>query len=84
MDRGVLAAIKLLPRHKKEIQELALLDEEFRSICTDLADAEAALQRHAKSTFPDSSERYAEYQHLVDDLELELRQAIKESQIEKK
>ena len=78
MDPGVLAAVRLLPRHKKEVEELALTNEDFRGLCRDLADAEQALQRHARAGLPSSAARYAEYRHLIDGLESELRQIIRE------
>lgn len=78
MNPGVQAAIRLLPRHKKEVQELALASEDFRGLCSDLAEAELALQRHARSTLPDSAARCAEYRILIDGLEAELRQAVQQ------
>ena len=42
MDQGVLVAIARFPDRGHAIEELARTNEEFRSICADLADAEAA------------------------------------------
>lgn len=78
MDRGVLAAIRLLPTHKKSIVELALSSESFRTLCGDLAEAELALQRWETSTLPTKEARCAEYRLLIDGLETELRQVIDE------
>lgn len=78
MDRGVLAAIRLLPTHKKSIVELALSSESFRTLCGDLAEAELALQRWENSTLPAKEARCAEYRLLIDGLETELRQVIDE------
>jgi len=80
MDPGVLAVIRLLPRHRKAIEELALSSENFRSLCVDLADAELALRRWEASAAPGSAARCVEYRHLIDGLEAELRQAIGEWQ----
>ena len=80
MDPGVLAAIRLLPKHRKAIEELVLSSENFRSLCADLADAELALQRWATSGAPGTAARCAEYRHLIDGLEGELRQSIGEWQ----
>ena len=79
MDPGVLAAIRLLPRHKTAIEEMVLRSESFRALCGDLAEAEAALRRWEKSGAPEYAARRVEFRHLVDGLEAELRQAIREA-----
>lgn len=76
MDPGVLAAIRLLPRHKKDVEELAMASEEFRGLCRDLADAEVVLDRLEKSGSPDVAARRVEYRNLIDGLQAELRQAV--------
>lgn len=81
MDRGVLAAIRLLPNHKKSIEELALGSESFRTLCSDLAEAELALDRWESSTLPGKEARCVEYRLLIDGLEAELRQVVHEKQI---
>ena len=81
MDLGVLAAIRLLPRHKKEVEELASTSEEFRGLCRDLADAETVLDRLEKSEAPDRAARRIEYRSLLDGLEAELRQAVQEKHV---
>jgi len=78
MDPGVLAAIRLLPTHKKSIEELVLLSESFRTLCGDLAEAELALKRWENSTLPGKEARCAEYRQIIDGLEAELRQAVHE------
>lgn len=78
MDLGVLAAIRLLPRHKRTIEEMVLGSESFRALCGDLAEAEQALRRWEKSGAAGSAARCVEYKHLIDGLEAELRQAIRE------
>jgi len=78
MDPGVLAAIRLLPKHRKAIKTLVLSSESFRSLCVDLVDAEQALQRWDNSDDPGMAARRIEYRHLIDDLEAEIRQAISE------
>jgi hypothetical protein len=80
MDPGVLAAIRRLPRHKKAIEELALLSESFRALCGDLAEAEGALLRWERSAVAGAAARCVEYRHLIDGLEAELRQAVFERQ----
>ncbi|QEL25731.1 hypothetical protein FQV39_26375 [Bosea sp. F3-2] len=80
MDPGVLAAIRLLPKHRKAIEELVLSSENFRSLCVDLGDAERALRRWEASEAPGTAARCVEYRHLIDGLESELRQSIREWQ----
>jgi hypothetical protein len=76
MDPGILAAIQRLPRYETVIKELALRSESFRSLCRDLADAGAELQRRGKPQSPEDVAQFAEYRELVEALEAELRQAI--------
>lgn len=80
MDPGVLAAIRLLPRHKKDVEELAMASEQFRGLCQDLADAELVLGQLEMSGAPETAARRIEYRSLVDGLEAELRQAVQEKQ----
>lgn len=76
MDPGILAAIQKLPKYEAAIKELALRSESFRSLCGDLAEAEQAIRRRRHAETPDQAAQLAEYRHLVEDLEAELRQAI--------
>lgn len=76
MDPGILAAIHRLPRYETVIKELALQSESFRSLCRDLADAGAELQRRVKPQSAEDAAQFAEYRELVEALEAELRQAI--------
>lgn len=78
MDASILAAIRVLPRHRKAIEELVLRSESFRALCSDLAEAEAALRRWETSSDPQHVARRVEFRHLVDGLEAELRQAMQE------
>ncbi|HEY5795870.1 MAG TPA: hypothetical protein VIU82_12715 [Bosea sp. (in: a-proteobacteria)] len=78
MDAGVLAAIRLLPKHKRTIEELVLGNESFRTLCGDLAEAEQALRRWQKSGVAGHAARCLEYRHLIDGLEAELRQVVRE------
>jgi hypothetical protein len=72
MDRFLLVAIARFPDRGHAIKELARTDEDFRSLCADLADAEAAAMRWEASTSPVSGARSAEYRELVRDLAAEL------------
>jgi len=81
MDRGVLAAIRLLPKYRKSIEELVLLSDSFRTLCGDIAEAELALERWENSILPGKEARCAEYRSIINGLEAELRQAIHERQL---
>lgn len=72
MHRGVLAAIHHFPARRRSIEELALKSENFRLLCTDLADAEAALGNWKSSDSPVRDERCAEYLSLVAALKAEI------------
>lgn len=76
MDRGIRAAIRLLPNHKKSIQELMLRNEGFRALCTDLVEAETALERWENSRSPEREAHCAEYRLIIVGLEAEIRQTI--------
>jgi len=72
MDSSILVAIARFPDRGHAIEELARSDEEFRSLCADLADAEAAAIRWERSSLPVSAARSAEYRDLAEDLATEL------------
>ncbi|ALA18661.1 MULTISPECIES: hypothetical protein [Chelatococcus] len=76
MDQGVFAAVRRFPDRRQSIEELALRDEGFRSICADLAEAERALRLWESSTSANKEERCTEYRTLVACLVDELRAAI--------
>jgi hypothetical protein len=67
------AAIRHLPERRELIEALFRRDPEFRSLCEDLGDAEAALARWALSTSAMRVERLVEYEALVAGLMSELR-----------
>lgn len=72
MDRDLLVAVAHFPDRGHAIQELARTNEEFRSLCADLAEAEAARVRWEQSSSPVKDARSAEYRGLVSDLAAEL------------
>src|SRR5262245_2518772 len=72
MDRSVLAAIASFPDRGHAIEELARTDEDFRSLCADLAEAETVLKRWERSSLPVKEARCAEYHDLAKDLVAEL------------
>lgn len=72
MHYAIQAAIARFPDRGHGIEELAGRDDEFRSLCEDLADAGDALVRWQRSSSPVRDERCAEYRELVGDLAVEL------------
>jgi hypothetical protein len=72
MDHAILAAIQRFPDRALAIEARADGDEEFHSLCTDLADAEAALGRWERSPSPLREERCTEYGELIRDLAIEI------------
>ena len=76
MDHSLLVAIARFPDRGHAIEELARRDEDFRSLCADLADAQAALEHWRCSVSPVREARCAEYQDLVRDLAVEVEAAL--------
>ena len=72
MDQAVLVAIARFPDRGHAIEELASTDEDFRSLCADLADAEAAPYGGKYSPLPVRAARSTEYRDLARDLAAEL------------
>jgi hypothetical protein len=60
----------------RAIEELALRDDDFRSLCVDLADAEAAAVKWEHSASPKRDQRRAEYLELARDLASEIEAAL--------
>ena len=76
MDQSVLVAIARFPDRGHAIEELARNDDDFRSLCADLAEAEAAMVRWGRSSLPVKDARCAEYRDLANDLAIELKAAL--------
>ena len=72
MDHAVQAAIARFPDRGHAIEELARTDDNFRSLCEDLTEAQGALARWERSGSSVGAERCAEYRILVRDLAAEL------------
>ena len=81
MDKGVAAAQRSFPERGRAIERLFARDEDFRDLCTDLADAQAALQRWEISTEPIRDERCAEYAEIVQYLSGEIETALDKADI---
>jgi hypothetical protein len=76
MDQSLLAAIARFPDRGRAIKELAAMDENFRALCADLRDAEAALDGWKRSLSSVREERCSEYRELVAGLIDEVRAAL--------
>jgi len=76
MDQGITAAIRRFPARRQAIEERAARDEEFLSLCADLAEAEAALHQWEIRADPRRDQRCAEYRILADDLANEIEEAL--------
>jgi hypothetical protein len=68
MDEEVHAAVRRFPTRQTAIEALAARDEEFRSLCADFADAEAALRRWQVAESPMRERLSSEYRQLVEEL----------------
>src|SRR4051812_13754579 len=73
MDAILGPVIARFPDRSRAIEELALRDEVFRSLCADFADAGEALRHWAQSDFSKRDERCCEYRELIADLAGEIR-----------
>jgi hypothetical protein len=76
MDHGVLIAIQRFPARQRAIEELAARDEDFRSLCADFAEAQAALRRWEEPPSAIREKRRSEYQTLVEELAGEIAGAL--------
>jgi hypothetical protein len=72
MDEKLGAAKRRFPERWRAIEERAFCDEDFRSLCADLADAEAAAVQWANSPSPKRDQRQAEYLCLAVELTKEI------------
>ena len=81
MDKGVAAAQSSFPKRGRSIERLAARDDDFRDLCTDLADAQTELQRWESSTGPLRKERCAEYAEMVTYLLSEIETALDKADV---
>ena len=76
MAGGVRSVLHCFPGFEALIETRCGADEEFRLLCEDLADAEAALARLEELNSPEAGDQIEEYRLLVDSLAAEVRVAI--------
>ena len=72
MDEDLVAATHGFPARRHALEALVAADETFRSLCSDLAEAQAALQRWRTSASPVREKRCSEYEELVASLAAEI------------
>ena len=84
MENGIRAAIRRFPLKALEIRRVALANADFRSLCEDLADAEAAFERCASAADADKDKRRSEYQILKEELAIEIEQMLAALSAEKR
>jgi hypothetical protein len=68
MDEDLVTAARWFPGRLHALEALAATDESFRSLCSDLAEAEVALQRWRASASAARDQRCSEYEDLVESL----------------
>ena len=81
MDKGVAAAQRSFPERGRSIERLAARDDDFRDLCTDLADAQEALQRWEMSAERLRKQRCAEYTEMVHYLSGEIETALDQADV---
>jgi hypothetical protein len=81
MSNGLRAAALRLPAKVREIKDLLAKDENFRSICDDLATAEIALGRVDQMPEALRAERRREYESLVESLTAEIEDALRRAKV---
>jgi hypothetical protein len=81
MKHDIAAAVRRFPSRQEAIEEFAARNAEFVSLCTDLADADAALRRWENMVDPRRDEHVAEYLAMADDLAIEVGEVLKSAKI---
>lgn len=79
-EEGLASVLRRFPSHAARIQNLIRLNENFRSMCEDIAVAERALSSVDRLPVNVRDERRAEFIELVDSLAAEIEQALRSSQ----
>jgi hypothetical protein len=81
MDQGVRAAAGRFPTRQRAIEALAARNDDFRSLCADLAEAQVALRRWEQSSSLVREQRCSEYASLVESLASEIEDALEAASI---
>lgn len=80
-SRALVESLKQFPAHARQIEDLLHLDEDFRGLCEDLVDAQAALQETVGLPDEVRESRRIEYQELVDSLSGEITEALSKANV---
>jgi hypothetical protein len=81
MDQGIRAAVGRFPTRQRAIEALAARNDDFRSLCADLAEAQVALRRWEQSSSLVREQRCSEYASLVESLASEIEDALEAASI---
>ena len=76
MIADIAPVLKIFPERAAAIEKLALRDDEFLTLCADLSDAQAAVQRWQVSSEEIANERRLQFEALVRDLAREIEVAL--------
>jgi hypothetical protein len=78
-------ALQRFPSRRRAVEELALKDPSFRSLCVDFGDAQAVFERWEREKAPSAfgEVRLAEYKELSESLAAEIASALDLSQRQK-
>jgi hypothetical protein len=79
--KGLSAALRRFPAHASEVEHLVATDENFRSLCDDLAAAEAALLGFPELPVAIKAERRIECESWIESLSAEIENALRESKV---
>jgi hypothetical protein len=81
MEAGVVVACRLLPAIASEVEQLARINESFRDLCEDLAEAEHALSRLVRMPDATADLRLAECEDWIVSLTAEIKDAVQRAEV---
>jgi hypothetical protein len=78
---GLQAAIRRLPEQAHKIEQMTVANQDFCDMCTDLADAEAALSAVDAAPLTLRAARRLEWQDCIETLKKEIEQALQRANV---
>lgn len=78
---GRIVVLRRFPADQKAIEQLILRDGDFRDMCDELAEAEAALRAAEKLPLTIRAERMAEWSASIERLSFEIARALREANL---
>ena len=81
LDQDLESVKQYFPGFAREFELLIESDDDFRSICRDLVDAEVAATKWGSSSTAESEQRRLEYLGLIDDLKSEIKDRLLTSRV---